>query len=80
MANFARAFQQAGAHSVVVSLWPLVDHQGMEFMKVFYGHRQAGKTRREALRLTRREIKTKYPHPYYWGYSSCMARGERLHK
>jgi CHAT domain-containing protein len=35
-------------------------------MKAFYGHLKAGKNRAEALRLSRGEIKVKYPNPFYW--------------
>lgn len=64
--NFARAFQQAGAKSVVVSLWEVASEPVVEYMKIFYSHLKSGKKRAEALRLTRGEIKMKYPNPFYW--------------
>ena len=66
VANFARAFQHAGAKSVVVSLWEVASEPAVEYMKAFYGHLKAGKSRAEALRLSRKEIKAKYPNPFYW--------------
>ncbi|MFZ2088687.1 MAG: CHAT domain-containing protein, partial [Desulfobaccales bacterium] len=67
VANFARAFQHAGTQSVVVSLWPLASLEAVTFMTQFYAHLKEGKSRSEALQLSRRAIKAKYPHPFYWG-------------
>jgi len=64
--NFARAFQQAGAESVVVSLWEVASEPAVEYMKIYYSQLKAGKNRAEALRLARNEIKAKYPDPFYW--------------
>jgi len=66
VANFSRAFQHAGTKSVVVSLWEVASGPAVEYMKAFYGHLKAGKNRAEALRLSRGEIKAKYPNPFYW--------------
>lgn len=64
--NFARAFQQAGTRSVVVSLWEVASEPAVEYMKTFYGHLKSGKSRAEALRLARNAIKAKYHNPFYW--------------
>ena len=53
VANFARAFQYAGAKSVVVSLWEVRSKVGAEFMVKFYSYLKEGKGRAEALRLAR---------------------------
>jgi len=66
VANFARAFQLAGAKSVVVSLWEVASDPAVEFMTKFYGYLKSGKNKGEALNLSRREIKAKYPNPFYW--------------
>ncbi|MBM4284619.1 MAG: tetratricopeptide repeat protein [Deltaproteobacteria bacterium] len=66
VAHMARAFQQAGARSVVVSLWEVADAPAVEYMVAFYTHLKAGKPRSEALRLARQQLKSKYPNPYYW--------------
>lgn len=73
--NFARAFHHAGAKSVVVSLWEVSSYETVEYMKTFYGHLKAGKSRAEALRLARQEIKKNHPHPYYW--AAFILHGER---
>jgi CHAT domain-containing protein len=64
--NFARAFQHAGARSVVVSLWEVASQEAVEYMEIFYAHLKAGKIRGEALRLARNEIKSKHPNPFFW--------------
>lgn len=66
VANFARAFQYAGSRSVVVSLWEVASKETVEYMETFYKHLKAGQSQTEALRLARKEIKTKYPNPFYW--------------
>lgn len=66
VANFARAFQHAGAKSVLVSLWPVASDEAVEHMTLFYGHLKDGKSRLEALQLARRAIKAKYPQPFFW--------------
>lgn len=64
--NFARAFQQAGAKTVVVSLWEVASEPAVEYMKSFYSHLKSGKNKAEAMKLARQEIKAKYPGPFYW--------------
>lgn len=66
VANFARAFQHAGARGVVASLWEVASDAAVEYMISFYRRIQAGTGNAEALRLARKEIKAKYPHPFYW--------------
>jgi len=66
VANFARAFHQAGARSVVVSLWEVASEATEEYMARFYRHLQAGKPKAEALSLARKEIKARYPNPFFW--------------
>lgn len=75
VANFARAFQHAGARSVVVSLWEVASGPAVEFMKTFYGHLKSGKSRAEALRLARNTIKAQYPNPFYWAVFILYGEG-----
>ena len=75
VANFARAFQHAGAKSVVVSLWEVASEPAVEYMKIFYGHLKAGKSRAEALRLARNVMKAKYPNPFYWAVFILYGEG-----
>ena len=66
VASFARAFHHAGSRSVVVSLWEVASEPAVEYMKKFYGYVKTGKSKGEALRLARKEMKVKYPNPLYW--------------
>jgi CHAT domain-containing protein len=62
-----RAFFYAGAKSVLSSLWNINDRSTAEFMKHFYKYLSHGKTKQEALRLTKiKMLHSKYNHPYYW--------------
>jgi CHAT domain-containing protein len=69
-----RAFTQADAKSLVMSLCEVPDRETKELMISFYQNLQSGKINRaEALRhavLKQREtVKSRYgsDHPYYWG-------------
>jgi CHAT domain-containing protein/uncharacterized protein HemY len=48
--GLTRAFQYAGARSVLASLWKVEDRSTEELMKRFYGYLKVGKTKDEALR------------------------------
>jgi CHAT domain-containing protein/tetratricopeptide (TPR) repeat protein len=70
------AFLQAGARSVLASLWEVQDEPAMLFMRSFYGHwkgRKGPRAKAEALRLARRDLrayevggKHPYAHPAFW--------------
>jgi hypothetical protein len=62
-----RAFQLAGARSVVMSLWKVPDEPTRELMGALYRHLLAGLPRAEALRLAQRELRASYPHARDWG-------------
>jgi CHAT domain-containing protein/Tfp pilus assembly protein PilF len=66
VSNFARAFEHAGARGVVVSLWEVASEAAVGYMVSFYSQIKAGKGKAEALRLARRDIRAKYPHPFFW--------------
>jgi hypothetical protein len=61
-----RAFLYAGTPSVMASLWSVDDKVTGLLMEGFYTHLQAGMTKAEALRQAQIDIRTEYPHPYYW--------------
>jgi CHAT domain-containing protein len=64
--NFARAFQQAGARSVMVSLWNIPVDESMNFYLAFYKALKEGKPKIEALKIARQAVRAKEPHPYFW--------------
>ena len=54
--GLTRAFQYAGARTVLASLWKVEDESTAELMKRFYGYLKAGKTKDEALRLAQIDL------------------------
>jgi CHAT domain-containing protein len=72
--NFARAFQQAGARSVMVSLWNIPVGESMKFYVTFYKALKEGKSKIEALKSARQAVRAKEPHPYFW--SGLILHGE----
>ena len=69
-----RAFTQAGAKSLVMSMWSVPDRETKELMVEFYKNIQSGKMNRsQALRQAAlKEMKVVrerygYANPYYWG-------------
>ena len=69
-----RAFTQAGAKSLVMSLWAVPDRETRELMVAFYQNILSGKMNRaQALRqaaLSQMQVvKGRYgePHPFFWG-------------
>lgn len=61
-----RAFIYAGTPTVVASLWSVQDKQTGELMVSFFKHLRGGMSKAEALQAAQREVRAKYPHPYYW--------------
>jgi hypothetical protein len=67
-----RAFKVAGAKSIIMSLWKVDDNATQELMVAFYKHwlNDAAGTesiKRAAFLKAQKELKAKYPNPYYWG-------------
>ncbi|MBK6826194.1 MAG: CHAT domain-containing protein [Chitinophagaceae bacterium] len=64
-----RAFLQAGAASVIMSLWKVNDESTKELMIGFYRewllHPEGNK--QEALRKAQRQLREQYAHPFFWG-------------
>ena len=79
--GLTRAFQYAGARSVVASLWNVRDQATAELMVRFYRHLNAGESKDEALRAAQvelirgpvrvrdekgRMVERDFSAPYYW--------------
>ena len=62
-----RAFKQAGAKSLIMSLWTVSDEATQELMSKFYRNWVDGMSKRESFNKAQQEIRKKYPAPYYWG-------------
>jgi CHAT domain-containing protein/Flp pilus assembly protein TadD len=72
--NFARAFQQAGARSVMVSLWNIPVEESLKFYTTLYKSLKEGKTKIEALKAARQAVRARESHPYFW--SGLILHGE----
>jgi CHAT domain-containing protein len=62
-----RAFQQAGAKSLIMSLWTVSDEATQELMSKFYRNWVEGMSKRESFKNAQQEVRNKYPAPYFWG-------------
>ena len=63
------AFLNAGARSVVASLWPAEDTYTKGLMEAFYRHLALGETKGEALRKAKVDMLRKFGNaapPMYW--------------
>jgi CHAT domain-containing protein len=64
------AFSAAGAHALLMNLWPVDDEAGFQFMQFFYAHLNLGPA--EAMRQTQLHMlnDTDHKSPLYWaGYT-----------
>jgi CHAT domain-containing protein/tetratricopeptide (TPR) repeat protein len=66
--GLTRAFQYAGARSVLASLWEVGDDSTADLMRRFYGHLKAGRSKDEALRAAQVEMiaRPATAHPHRW--------------
>ncbi len=66
--GLSRAFQYAGARSVLASLWSLSDPSTAELMGRFYGYLKAGESKAEALRHAQIDFlqASSLSHPFHW--------------
>ncbi len=62
-----RAFKQAGAKSVIISLWKVSDEATNKMMQHFYKHWIATKDKHKAFQLAQKELRKEFPEPFYWG-------------
>ena len=68
--GLTRAFQYAGARSILASLWVVSDRSTAELMRRFYTRLRAGQPKDIALQQAQRELlhsgDPRLTHPYYW--------------
>jgi CHAT domain-containing protein len=76
--GLVRGLLYAGARAVLLTLWDAYDRSTSEFMKAFYGHAQSGANKAQALQLAMRELRERYPHPFYWAPFILIGQVHRL--
>jgi CHAT domain-containing protein len=73
--GLVRGLLEAGAQSVVLSLWDVHDRSTKEFMIAFYTQLQQGHSKAGALQGAMAEVRKNYPHPYYWAPFTLTGKG-----
>jgi CHAT domain-containing protein/tetratricopeptide (TPR) repeat protein len=66
IAGLTRTFLQAGAESVVSSLWSVSDESTALLMESLHAHLRAGESTPLALRHAELQVRRKFPQPYFW--------------
>lgn len=62
-----RAFQTAGAATILMSLWTVSDDATQELMTIFYDNWLIKKQiKRTAFKNAQNKLREKFPEPYYW--------------
>ena len=66
--GLTRAFQYAGARSVLASLWEVSDESTGDLMRRFYRHLKQGRSKDLALQMAQREMirSPRTAHPHRW--------------
>ncbi|MBI4964147.1 MAG: tetratricopeptide repeat protein [Desulfomonile tiedjei] len=65
--GMGRAFQYAGARSVLMSLWSVSEAASVSLMKNFFRNLKEGKTKSDALAAARAELRARgFDHPFFW--------------
>ena len=62
-----RAFQVAGAESIIMSMWTVDDAATQELMTFFYEEWIKTGNKQEAFVKAQKRLKDKWESPYYWG-------------
>ena len=73
--GLVRGLLQAGAQSMVLSLWDVHDASTKEFMVAFYRAWRRGLSKSMALKAAMCELRERYPHPYYWAPFLLIGKG-----
>ena len=66
VSGLAKAFIQAGAKDIVMSLWSVDDKATKDLMTQFYKNISAGETYTTALKKAKLKMIQKNMHPFYW--------------
>jgi CHAT domain-containing protein len=79
--GLTRAFQAAGARSVIASLWSVSDESTKDFMVRLHVELRSGKAKDEALRLAMQHLHSQPGRslPYYWAPFVLFGDPDNLH-
>jgi CHAT domain-containing protein len=66
VANIVNAFIEAGAQSVVSTLWEMEDRSTAQLMIAFYRHLSQSEGKAEAMREAQLELLKSGDPPYFW--------------
>lgn len=65
--SMGRAFQLAGARSVIMSLWSVSETSSVKLMESFFRNLREGKSKLEALSAAKAELRNAgFEHPFFW--------------
>ena len=64
--GLVRGLLYAGAQAVLLTLWDAHDMSTADFMESFYRHLQSSSNKAKAVQLAMRDLRERYPHPFYW--------------
>ncbi|HMK37310.1 MAG TPA: CHAT domain-containing protein [Desulfomonilaceae bacterium] len=65
--SMGRAFQLAGARSVIMSLWSVSETSSIMLMESFFSKLKQGKSKLDALSAARAELRRSgFRHPFFW--------------
>lgn len=64
--SLTRAFQFAGARTLLATNWAVSDEATAQWMEAFYANLQRGRPADEAAREACIALRKQYPHPYFW--------------
>jgi CHAT domain-containing protein len=65
----------AGARSLLLTLWDVNDRSTAQFMTSFYARLLQSANKAEALAEAAKEVRERYPHPYYWAPFVLVGKG-----
>jgi CHAT domain-containing protein len=73
--GLVRGLLQAGAQSLVLSLWDVHDDSTKEFMVEFYTQLQQGRSKAESMQSAFISLRERRPHPYHWAPFLLIGKG-----
>ena len=72
--GLARGLFQAGAQSLLLSLWDVHDQSTADFMAAFYQQLTQGKDKANSLRQAMLQLRERYHHPCQWAPFVLMGK------